>query len=180
MGQSDGKESLPAARRRQARQGPWVPPAQCPWPHPGFSWGLYCLPCVPWAWASVSGFLETEVVVKGGPEPAGMDAHPSLRAVETTCSGARRGAAAGAHRGWKPWAQLGLWEGWRGLWGKGLTGAGSSAETPGPPPRFGKNRTWGASFCPPLGPPPPRLSPTCSLPSPAPLLLLSVLPSSCG
>lgn len=74
-------------------------------------------------------------------------------------------------------AQLGLWEGWRGLWGRDLP-AGSSAETPGALLDSGKNRTWGgvpASAR--LGPPPsPRLSPTCSLPSLAPLLLLSVLP----
>ena len=62
-------------------------------------------------------------------------------------------------------AQLGLWEGWRGLWGRDLP-AGSSAETPGALLDSGKNRTWGgvpASAR--LGPPPPL---PCLLPAPPP------------
>lgn len=54
-----------------------------------------------------------------------MDAHPQASGQrETTCSGARRGAAAGGPPGWGRRAQLGLWEGVEGPLGEGTYSRG--------------------------------------------------------
>ena len=179
-----GKRACLLGTLQEAGQaGPRGPPCPVPPAPPGLQLGSLLLAMCPVS-PGISVWLPGN---RGGGERSGQSQlawmpTPGLRAAGDHLQRSQK------RDGWQPRptrlgrrAQLGLWEGWRGLSGRDLP-ADSSAETPGALLDSGKNRTWGgvpASAR--LGPPPPL---DCLPPAPLPAWLLSSSsqssPSSCG